>query len=71
METYPSGTVKVASGGNQTFTITPATGYEIDTLKVDGSAVPSATSYTFSNVDKEHTIEATFKKKTNTGTNTL
>ena len=59
----PSGTVKVASGGNQTFTITPATGYEIDTLKVDGSAVPSATSYTFSNVDKEHTIEATFKKK--------
>lgn len=58
----PSGTVKVASGGSQTFTITPATGYEIDTLKVDGSAVSSATSYTFSNVDKAHTIEATFKK---------
>lgn len=58
----PSGTVKVASGGSQTFTITPATGYEIDTLKVDGSAVSSATSYTFSNVDKAHTIEAIFKK---------
>ncbi len=59
----PSGTVKVASGGSQTFTITPATGYEIDTLKVDGSAVSSVTSYTFNNVDKAHTIEATFKKK--------
>ncbi len=59
----PSGTVKVASGGSQTFTITPATGYKIDTLKVDGSAVSSVTSYTFNNVDKAHTIEATFKKK--------
>ena len=59
----PSGTVKVASGGSQTFTITPAMGYEIDTLKVDGSAVSSVTSYTFNNVDKAHTIEATFKKK--------
>lgn len=59
----PSGTVKVVSGGSQTFTITPATGYEIDTLKVDGSAVSSVTSYTFNNVDKAHTIEATFKKK--------
>ena len=59
----PSGTVKVVSGGSQTFTITSATGYEIDTLKVDGSAVSSVTSYTFNNVDKAHTIEATFKKK--------
>ena len=58
----PSGAVRVAEGGSQTFTITPAMGYEIDTLKVDGSAVSSATSYTFSNVDKAHTIEATFKK---------
>ena len=58
----PSGAVRVAEGGSQTFTITPAMGYEVDTLKVDGSAVSSATSYTFSNVDKAHTIEATFKK---------
>ena len=58
----PNGKVNVVAGGSQTFTITPATGYEIDTLKVDGSAVSSATSYTFSDVDKAHTIEATFKK---------
>ena len=60
----PSGTVKVVSGGSQTFTITPATGYEIDTLKVDGSAVSSVTSYTFNNVIK-HTRLKLHSRKNN------
>ncbi len=35
----PSGDVVVNSGGNQTFTITPDTGYIIDQILVDGSPV--------------------------------
>jgi hypothetical protein len=47
-------------GGDQTFTITPNTGYHITSLSVDGSAVTVASSYTFSNVTAFHTITATF-----------
>lgn len=62
----PSGAVKVAAGGSQTFTISPSSGYEIDTLKVDSSEVPVTTSYTFSNVNANHTIEVTFKQGSQT-----
>lgn len=59
----PNGAVKVAAGDSKTFTISPNRGYEIDTLKVDGSEVKATTSYTFSKVDADHTIEVTFKQK--------
>ena len=62
----PGGTVKVAAGDSQTFTISPNSGYEIDTLKVDGSEVTVTTSYTFSNVNTNHTIEVTFKQGSQT-----
>lgn len=58
----PSGEVEVTEGDSQTYTITADEGYEIDTLKVDGSPVANATSYTFENVTEAHTIEVTFKK---------
>jgi hypothetical protein len=56
----PSGTVSVASGAAQTFTITPATGYHVATVTVDGSSVGAVTSYPFNNVTANHTIAATF-----------
>ena len=59
----PSGNVEVVEGADQTFTITANEGYEIESLKVDGAVVSTATSYTFPNVRAAHTIEATFKQK--------
>ena len=51
---------KVTEGESATFTITPNSGYEIADVKVDGKSVGKKTSYTFSDVDKAHKIEATF-----------
>lgn len=59
----PSGSVEVKEGADQTFTITADEGYEIENLKVDGSDVSAASSYTFNNVTEAHSIEATFKQK--------
>lgn len=59
----PSGSVEVKEGADQTFTITADEGYEIENLKVDGSEVSAASSYTFNNVTEAHSIEATFKQK--------
>lgn len=62
----PSGTLEVTEGADQTFSITANDGYEIASLKVDGTAVTAATSYAFTNVTKAHTIEVTFKQKDTT-----
>ena len=59
----PSGSVEVKEGADQTFTITADEGYEIENMKVDGSDVSAASSYTFNNVTEAHSIEATFKQK--------
>ena len=56
----PSGTVTVNHGTNQSFTITPATGYRVADVLVDGSSVGAVTSYTFTNVTVNHTISASF-----------
>ena len=56
----PSGTVTVNSGGSQTFNFTPATGYQVASVQVDGSAVTTANSYTFSNVSANHTLSVAF-----------
>ncbi|RLL81716.1 InlB B-repeat-containing protein [Mesotoga sp. BH458_6_3_2_1] len=62
----PSGNVVVEHGASKSFTITPDSGYEIDDVLVDGSSIGKVSSYTFNNVTSNHTIEATFKKKTYT-----
>ena len=62
----PSGAVGVVAGGSQTFTISPSSGYVIDTLKVDGLEVTATTSYTFSEVNSNHTIEVNFKQESQT-----
>jgi uncharacterized repeat protein (TIGR02543 family) len=57
----PSGTVSVNAGANQTFIITPNSGYVVDVVTIDGASVGAVPSYTFSNVIANHTINATFK----------
>jgi FlgD Ig-like domain/Ser-Thr-rich glycosyl-phosphatidyl-inositol-anchored membrane family len=56
----PSGTVTVAHGANQTFTLTPAAGCAVASIVVDGVSQTVASSYTFTNVTANHTIAATF-----------
>ncbi len=55
-----SGNVSVPLGSDQIFTITPATGYHVADVLVDGASVGAVTSYTFTNVTAAHTIAATF-----------
>jgi len=62
----PAGNVNVTHGSNQSFAITPDTGYDIEDVKVDGVSVGAVSSYTFNNVTANHTIAATFKLKTYT-----
>ncbi|MGC9195815.1 MAG: InlB B-repeat-containing protein [Syntrophobacteraceae bacterium] len=56
----PSGSFYQSSGGSQTFTIVPASGYVISNVGVDGASVGALVSYTFSNISAAHTISATF-----------
>ena len=56
----PAGITTVSSGGSQTYSITPDSGYRIAEVTVDGASVGALSSYTFSNVSANHTISATF-----------
>jgi hypothetical protein len=56
----PPGTTTVDYGSSQTYTITPAAGYSVDDVLVDGTSVGALTTYTFNNVAAAHTISATF-----------
>jgi hypothetical protein len=56
----PSDNVSVLSGANQNFTFTPAAGYRVADVLVDGASVGARTSYTFTNVAGPHTISASF-----------
>ena len=56
----PSGSIQVPIGGLQAYTITPQPCYRITNVLVDGSSVGAVSSYTFSNVQADHTISATF-----------
>ena len=59
----PSGTVSVNYGDSKTFTITPSYGYKISNVKVDGKSIGAVSSYTFTNITQNHTIEAVFEKE--------
>jgi hypothetical protein len=56
----PQGTPSVNYGGSQSFTITPAQGYQVSDVRVDGTAIGAATSYLFGNVMANHSISASF-----------
>ncbi len=56
----PAGSVLVASGSSQTFSITPNAGYILSDVNVDGSSLGAIPSYTFPGVNADHTISALF-----------
>ena len=62
--TVAPSTSTVSYGDSQVFDITPQVGYHISSLIVDGSTVPIASTYTFSNVQDDHSITASFSTNT-------
>ncbi len=58
----PNGEVEVKKSADQTFTITPAAGYKIKDVLVDGTSAGAVSTYTFTEVKADHTISATFEK---------
>ena len=59
----PSGGVSVAAGSDQTFTFMPDDGYTVAEVRVDDEVVAPSSSYTFTNVQADHTIHVTFTQK--------
>ena len=60
----PSGSHSVADGNDAVFVIDPMTGFNIDDVLVDGLSKGAVNTYTFTNVQANHTIEASFKSST-------
>src|SRR5206468_4286300 len=60
----PSGSVPVTYGADQSFTITPDTGYLIADVHADSVSVGAVPKYTFTNITANHTIEASFSLQT-------
>ena len=58
----PAGQTLVKKGTSKTFDITPAQGYEIVNVNVDGTDLGPISYYTFQRVGVDHTISATFQK---------
>jgi hypothetical protein len=57
----PSGAITVNKGDSQTFTITPIPGRTVRSVIVDGANRGAVTTFTFTNVTANHTINAYFK----------
>jgi hypothetical protein len=62
----PSDSQTVQAGGSIQFSITPATGYAIQQVLVDNVSVGSVSTYLFTNVQANHTIQAQFVALTDT-----
>ncbi len=62
----PSAPTIVNHGSSQRFTFTPAEGYEVVNVRVDGTSVDSLSGYTFINVVSNHTITVAFAIRTYT-----
>jgi len=60
----PSGMVEVEENQSQTFTIIPDDGYRVDVLVDDAAINLNELSYTFKNVNANHSIEVEFKEIT-------
>lgn len=56
----PNGSISVASGSDLIFSIQPNPGFMINYIKIDGVAQEASSTYTFSNITENHTIEAYF-----------
>jgi hypothetical protein len=62
----PSGVTSVNTNGSVIYTIAPDDGYQTATLTVDGVGKAIASTYTFSNVSADHTINVTFSAMSDT-----
>ncbi|MFN8589699.1 MAG: SdrD B-like domain-containing protein [Candidatus Eisenbacteria bacterium] len=62
----PSGTTVVADGATPSYTITPATGYHVADVLVNGSSVGAVTNYAFAAIHSDQTIAASFAINTYT-----
>ncbi len=62
----PSGISNVANNGSKYFSVTPASGYFVDSLFVDGGAVTPDSSYMFTNVTANRTLSAVLALSVNT-----
>jgi len=60
----PSGAIELDYGSDQSFTITPNTGYDIADVLVDGVSVGAVAVYNFENVTSDHTIAVSFSIQT-------
>ena len=60
----PLGAVEYDRESSATYSITANTGYNITDVVVDGESTGSRTSYTFSNIQANHTISASFSLQT-------
>ncbi len=56
----PSGNLAASSGSNQYYTVTPARGYHVADVLVDGKSIGAVSRHTFSDVSEGHTISALF-----------
>ncbi|MFA5196819.1 MAG: ATP-binding protein [Patescibacteria group bacterium] len=56
----PSGTKVVNYNASQTYAISANPGYKINKVEVDGISVGTISSHTFTNINADHTISATF-----------
>lgn len=61
----PSGAKSVLQTTSQSYTITPASGFAVKDVLVNGSSVGAVTSYTFPNINANHSITATFTSSVN------
>ena len=64
--TITPSSAEVLKGGNASFTVTPEEGYEVEKVLVDGAEdvtgqLSDRGEYTFRNVTRDHTIQASFK----------
>ncbi len=57
----PSGDIQVGAGESITFQITPSNGYYLSYAEVDGENIGKVNTYTFTNIDRDHTIYARFE----------
>lgn len=60
----PLGVNSVSEGENITFTISAASGFEIEDVLVDGISNGVLNTYSFNNVQQDHTIQAIFRTET-------
>ena len=56
----PTGNVVVSAGADQSFVFDPDAGYEVLNVVIDGTSYGSPSSYSFTDVNGNHTITVTF-----------